>query len=556
MIFFLITWILVFFIFLSIGMLFSRLLDKVLKTKCEFSLPEYFFTGFLIISVIAGYLSLFIPVGNAVLIVLAVISAVYILMNYKKISDTVKNFWASIRTHRIGLVIIIIIIVFVLATISGIITWGDTGLYHTQAIQWIRKYPVVPGLGNIHGRFAFNSMFFVVSALFTFEFRESVIYPLNSLCYIILILKLLQLYILASEGKSTWKMTFYGLLILYSLLMLAPMLNSPSPDVICSILIIFVFTYLFEYVLERKEISDRLFLLISVAVFACAGFKISSVLLSGLLLFFLTEGKLMRRVLLSVFVGIIILTPFIIRNYYLSGYALYPYPAIDLFNVDWKIPCSESLSMKEEIEGWAKMSKAIPYPEVLRANLTEWIKPWFLNMNFNNKVLITINSLSVFTFLLMLFRRNYILAGIQMLIFANIAFWLVTAPDPRFLYGFLFIGMALTFAYLIDYIVHVSGKEISKPIKTSLLVLLIVILLRRIGKPVDTFTSPSYWLIPAPCQTAETKTYDSGFMYRVSVPEGDNCFNAEIPCVPYELKNVVLRGKTLKDGFKIVTVNQ
>jgi hypothetical protein len=514
-------------------------------------MAEYFYSGFLIVSVLAGYLSLFIPVGNTLLIILVFAAFVSILLNHKIISETIKSFLAPFRINRNEAVVMIIIVVFILATISNIITWGDTGLYHTQAIQWIRKYSVVPGLGNIHGRLAFNSMFFVISALFTIEFRDSIIYPLNSLCYIILVLQLFQFYIAGKEEKSIWKMIFYGLLILYSLLMLAPMLNSPSPDVICSIFIIFVFTYIFNYALFRKEIPDQRFLLISVAVFSCAGFKVSAVLLSVALFFFFNKEKLFRRILTSILVGIVVLVPFIIRNYYLSGYALYPYPGIDIFSVDWKIPFPETLSMKEEIEGWAKMSKALPYPEVMQAGFMQWIRPWFLDMNFNNKVLIMINSLSVFTLILMLLRRNFILAGIQLFISANIIFWLFTAPDPRFLYGFLFIGLAFTVAYLLDYIGYDSGQNIRKLIKPVLLILLVVIILRRVSKPVDTFVNPSYWIIPASYQTAETKTYDSGFKYRVSVPEGDNCFNAEIPCVPYELKNVVLRGKTLEEGFKV-----
>ena len=46
-------------------------------------------------------------------------------------------------------------------------------------IQWIRKYAVVPELGNIHGRLALNSMFLVISGLFTFQKKDVLIFPLN-----------------------------------------------------------------------------------------------------------------------------------------------------------------------------------------------------------------------------------------------------------------------------------------------------------------------------------------------------------------------------------------
>lgn len=43
--------------------------------------------------------------------------------------------------------------------------FGDTALYHMQAVQWIAESPAVAGLGNLHGRFGFNSAWWVVSAM-------------------------------------------------------------------------------------------------------------------------------------------------------------------------------------------------------------------------------------------------------------------------------------------------------------------------------------------------------------------------------------------------------
>lgn len=43
----------------------------------------------------------------------------------------------------------------------------DTGLYHAQAIRWIEEYGVVPGLGNLHSRFAYNSAAFPLCAVYS-----------------------------------------------------------------------------------------------------------------------------------------------------------------------------------------------------------------------------------------------------------------------------------------------------------------------------------------------------------------------------------------------------
>jgi hypothetical protein len=72
--------------------------------------------------------------------------------------------------------------------------------------------------------------------------------------------------------------------------------------------------------------------------------------------------------------------------------------------------------------------------------------------------------------------------------------------------------------------------------------------------PLNTLKNTSLWILPAPFGTVETNEHYSGFNYRVPVPEG-GCFNVEIPCTPYPLTDIVLRGKELQEGFKIVKQN-
>lgn len=43
------------------------------------------------------------------------------------------------------------------------VAW-DSGLYHMQAVQWARSYPIVPGLANLHGPLGFNNLGFLYFA--------------------------------------------------------------------------------------------------------------------------------------------------------------------------------------------------------------------------------------------------------------------------------------------------------------------------------------------------------------------------------------------------------
>ena len=72
----------------------------------------------------------------------------------------------------------------------------DTDLYHLQTIKWIEKYPVVPGLANLHGRIGFNNNIFTLFALTSFEgvFNQE-IYSIHLSFFLLLYYILLIFYI-------------------------------------------------------------------------------------------------------------------------------------------------------------------------------------------------------------------------------------------------------------------------------------------------------------------------------------------------------------------------
>ncbi|HEY5125354.1 MAG TPA: hypothetical protein VIK14_16610, partial [Ignavibacteria bacterium] len=351
---------------------------------------------------------------------------------------------------------------------------------------------------------------------------------------------------------TRWQAVFYILTLLISLLIMIPNLNSPSPDIICGILIIYTFILILERSGKRLQLNFIQIILLNLVVFSCLAFKISSLLLIATLLF-LFNKEIFKRSLITIFISVLIISPFIIRNYYLSGYVIYPFPAIDIFNVDWKIPLDNVNAVKSEIESWAKIWTT-PYPEVIKMKISEWIIPWFKLLDFINKMLIIINFSSIFTFIIMLLKKDFFLAKIQLIILINLTFWFIVAPDPRFAYGFIFLGFSMTVAYLIKLLEYSAFAGILKFTRIGLACFLFLIVFKRIMFPVGTLTNPSIWIISAPFGTVETKDYYSDFHYRVPVPEG-GCFNVEIPCVPYPLKDIVLRGKNLQGGFKVVKQN-
>jgi hypothetical protein len=557
MILVLFIWVLIFLIFLTFGFSLVRVFKKISAEKDESSslkLDGYFFLGFLSFSVITGILSIFIPISVMVLLVTGILFLVLLIIHFNDLISELKRSARSITAYsNRELLILAFLVFFVLTAVVQNITWLDTQSYHAQNIQWIKKYAVVPGLGNLHDRFAFNSMFFVISALFTFQIRDILVFPLNGICYIVLIIKLFSLYFEANRSGKSWKSVFYALTLLISLLMMIPNLNTPSPDMICATLIIYLFIIILGQTNEARKFSSIQVILIALLIFTCITYKLSSLFLISSAFLFLSKD-FFKRSILTIVIFLLIVSPFIVRNYFLSGYLIYPFPAIDIFNVDWKIPLNNVIETKSVIEGWARIP-VTPYPEVLGMKFSEWIFPWFTQLSFFSKLVVTVNFFSFFTFIVMLIRKEFFLAKIQFIILINLIFWFLQAPDLRFAFGFIFLGFSLTIAYIFKLFEKSVLRENGKYIKIALACFLVVILCRRISFPGNTIRTPSLWIKPAAFGTVETKEYSTNFNYSIPVAERE-CFNTDIPCVTYTLNNVYLRGSDFKDGFKVINRNK
>jgi hypothetical protein len=170
-------------------------------------------------------------------------------------------------------------------------------------------------------------------------------------------------------------------------------------------------------------------------------------------------------------------------------------------------------------------------------------------------MLISINFLSIITLVIMLLKKDFLFVKVYLLIVLNLIFWIATAPDPRFAHGFLFIGFSLGIAYIFKYSKFLSHYTSVSIINAGFVIILGIIIYKRIMFPLTTLKEPELLIIPAPFGTVETITYTSNFEYRVTVPEGEWCYNTDIPCVSYPLENVVIRGEGIRKGFKVVKHN-
>ena len=94
-----------------------------------------------------------------------------------------QNFWLAI--------IVLLLALWIANRAIGPLQNGDTGLYHMGAVTWAASYPIVPGLGNLHERLAFNSTFFLYAAMLGVgPWAEKSHYLANGLLLLVLLAQL------------------------------------------------------------------------------------------------------------------------------------------------------------------------------------------------------------------------------------------------------------------------------------------------------------------------------------------------------------------------------
>ena len=173
MLFLLLTWSVTFVILLMAGVGASRIWLK----SYSLSIDQYFFLGFGIVSILTSYFSIIGSIGQAYTFALFSIILIFFPYRWSHL-NYLKSKWNN--AQREEWILGLITILFIALIAARKITEYDTGLYHAQSILWLKQFPVVPGLGNLHGRLAFNPMFFPISALFTIDLNSwggILIYP-------------------------------------------------------------------------------------------------------------------------------------------------------------------------------------------------------------------------------------------------------------------------------------------------------------------------------------------------------------------------------------------
>jgi len=524
--------------------------------------PDYVLLfGFALSTFLVSFSSLFVRINWEVNVLFFLLG---VLLHYRYrtevglIGQQVKKGWEE--AHLWLRLTYSAVVLIALSTVIIEIGETDTWFYHAQSMQWIKEYAAVPGLGNLHGRFAFNSNYFVISAFYAFWFTdEQVLFPLCSFFFMILSARLLTKLDLARTGGDHRWFIIYALLFTFLSFQTLLLISSTSTDVISLILIIYIFLLFFEVFQQEQKGFENLILWSLVAL--SVTFKLSSLLIVSLLLFTIPKALKERRFSAYVVIAVLIGLPFIARNIMISGYPLYPVPSLDILSVDWKIPMEEVQFEKDLVEGWAKqpygstyMTKFEDIPKILDLPFKDWLKIWWPAQSMKWQAFMLLSLLNIPLLFLSMFRKEHTYSIVFGALVVNLLFWFVQAPQPRFAYGFIFFGSALILGYLGAFLLSYFHPK--KLIFIALLVYFPALFLIREEVRYTPFVTSTF-LLPNYQTEVKTKEFEA-HNFTLKVPSQDPpasiywCYNSPLPCTPLPKKNIEMRGETFRQGFRII----
>jgi hypothetical protein len=251
----------------------------------------------------------------------------------------------------------------------------------------------------------------------------------------------------------------------------------------------------------------------------------------------LRRGGSRRVVAYAAGMSAMLIAVWLARGVVLSGYPMYP-STVAAMPFDWRVPREVAAEQRDAILVWGRQ-----YYEHVQEVRPEWLKPWLRNLPQHAKFEILIPAAMALVAGIVAVLRSGVrrLAPLIPVIF-GIAFWFITAPNPRF--------AAFLFWLLSAIAVAGAGAALGASRRGRLAVVIFclapaaLLLQRRAAyfwREEPTLRSVAHSLIPpagsdhgfheTPRVALMQVTTPCGLA--VNVPAaGDQCWDAPLPCAP------------------------
>lgn len=442
------TWLFLFVIFTGFGLFINRSFGFKIQGTQNMLMSFWIGWAFTIFFLQIWHLVFSVDWRAAILVFIAGLAG--LIWNYKGI-------WYLIRKKFFKNWVFLLLILFTAIWLANNAIQPplnyDSGLYHLSSVRWITSFPIIPGLGNLHGRLAFNNSYFLYAAILEIGFWTDKSYHIaNGLLQMVLFAQIFISCIKLFRNKL--KLELYHI---FYILLLAPVIkiagdvniSSPSPDLPVFILGVVLMASLLAFLENSKHNNEKndysvffIAVLAIIAIIIKFSFFIMGLSAVALIIIILLIWKknnpdinIKKPLIWIIVAGVSGIIPWMIRSVILSGYMIYPVP-FGSFPVDWRIPYKDVVFMAKEIHRWAQTS-GVNFEVTGRF---DWFGPWLIRMFGDLDIVIPLFLVFTGCLLFIIFRiKNKVrsISDRKLWLFlippaASIIYWLFTAPDPRF----------------------------------------------------------------------------------------------------------------------------
>lgn len=473
-----------------------------------------------------------------------------------------RGFWKKQKmslTKGKAVLVLVMLLLFSYGASRGYMHW-DSGLYHAQAIRWIEEYGVVPGLANLHCRLAYNSSAFVLTALYSMSFLgDQSLHTVSGFMALVLTIKGLDV-VRVFTRKKVLVSDFVKVAMLFYISIIYTEMMSPASDYFAMLFLFYIVVTWIELE-ERKETEITPYGMLCVLLAVNVTIKLSSAIMLLLVLkpaVVLLKEKRYGQIGMYLFLGILAVFPYLARNVILSGWLVYPFPAIDFFSFDWKIPVGEVEYDAEEIKVYAKGMTDVLLKDT---PMSVWFPKWFAGLKGLEKIWVLGSVASVAGGVLAtvwgLLKRKQEIYGflfLQWVMIAGYLFWQIGTPLVR--YGYIYILAFPFFTIGLWFMLLFEKWEKSYWLFGAALLVFFVYKGGNLAESIGASSNQNYYLWQQDYDTGPYETYEvDGMEFYYPLDRGQIGYS-KFPGAPYERYDFELRGKELKKGFRRIGVQE
>lgn len=523
-------------------------------------IDSYLICGLAGVTVYAQFFSLLGRVGLTANLILCMAEVVVVWCCRQKLGDMLWEVWSDIRENKLGergkmFIILFLFLLFAYGTSRGIIHY-DTGLYHAQSIRWLEEYGAVRGLGNLHCRLAYNSSSFALSALYSMAFLGGQSYHCAA-GWMAFLLAVICTEMAGSLRSGRLQIgDFARVMCIYYLVNIFDEMVSPASDYFMVLTAFYIVIRWLD--LLEKETGEMLpYAMLCVLGVFLMTVKLSAALILLLVIYpayYLVRQKRLKEIVIYLMLGIITALPYFIRNVLLSGWLVYPFTQIDLFDVAWKISKGMADYDAREIQVWGR-----GYADVNRYGISmkEWLPDWFRALAGSDKLLVAAAAVSICILMVFgigmicgLWKRQWGLLLVQITVAGSFLFWICTSPLMRYGCVYVYLTSAVILGGVYDAIAS-DGKRVFRLCGVAAVVILLLYKGAALGREIVSSYVNGYWLTQKDYENYETLSYEINGVTFYYPEEGDRVGYASFPSAPSKTE-VLFLGQTVSDGFKAV----